>query len=97
MWVNDGDPAGYGRYVQQRAFAVIKEYIDADMMLPTKLTGADPEYYASIKATLQKLEDDAFTKIIMGAPIEEFDAFVENWYRLGGQRATDEINEIYNK
>jgi len=45
-------------------------------------------------ATLTKMEYETFTKIIMGAaPIEEFDKFVENWYKLGGEQMTNEVNE----
>lgn len=47
-------------------------------------------------ATLKKMQDEAFTKIIMGkAPIDEFDRFVEQWKKLGGEQITAEINEWY--
>ncbi|MFC5653243.1 extracellular solute-binding protein [Paenibacillus solisilvae] len=46
-------------------------------------------------ATLQKMRDVAFTKIITGAPIEEFDQFVESWNKSGGEQITKEVNDWY--
>ena len=79
------------------SYSVIKNYVDEDRILLSELRGADPAGYAQVKSTLQKQEDEAFTKIIMGAPIEEFDTFVETWKKLGGEAATEEINVTFNK
>lgn len=47
-------------------------------------------------ASLQTMRDEAFIKIIMGsASIDTFDKFVEDFYRLGGEQATKEVNEWY--
>jgi len=49
-------------------------------------------------ATLEKLETETFTRIITGdAPIEEFDKFVEQWNKLGGDQITKELNEWHKK
>jgi putative aldouronate transport system substrate-binding protein len=46
-------------------------------------------------ATLKKLEDETFLKIIMGiAPVESFDEFVKQWKSLGGDQITAEVDEI---
>lgn len=42
---------------------------------------------------LGELKDEVYTKIIMGAPIEEFDAFVAQWKELGGEQIIQELNE----
>lgn len=43
-------------------------------------------------AHLQKLEQETMIQIVMGEKsIDEFDAFVEQWYAMGGQEITDEI------
>jgi putative aldouronate transport system substrate-binding protein len=43
-------------------------------------------------ATLKKLEDEAFLKIIMGvAPVSSFDDFVKNWKAQGGDQITAEV------
>jgi putative aldouronate transport system substrate-binding protein len=44
-------------------------------------------------AYLQKIEEEAFAKIIMGEPLSLFDDFVENWMSGGGADITVEVNE----
>jgi putative aldouronate transport system substrate-binding protein len=100
VWKDSKDPAGFGRYSQMGpdgAYEIARIYADDDRIMITELRGSDPEGFASVKATLEKLEDDAFTKIIMGNSIDEFDDFVASWNKLGGEAATKEINDIYNK
>jgi putative aldouronate transport system substrate-binding protein len=46
-------------------------------------------------AILTDLEKQTFLKITMNeASIDEFDVFVEQWHALGGEAATQEINDI---
>lgn len=42
--------------------------------------------------SLQPMEDEVITKVIMGEPIETFDQFVENWYKMGGTEIVREVN-----
>ncbi|MCC3373547.1 extracellular solute-binding protein [Cohnella sp. REN36] len=43
-------------------------------------------------ATLQKLENETFLKIIVGdEPVDKFDDFVKDWKRLGGDQITQEV------
>ncbi|TDL69367.1 extracellular solute-binding protein [Paenibacillus amylolyticus] len=45
---------------------------------------------------LQKMQMEAFTKIIYGqAPVDSFDQFVEKWKSSGGDTITKEVNEWY--
>lgn len=49
-------------------------------------------------ANLKKLEDETFMKIIMGsAPLDEFDNFVEEWKKQGGDIITTEVDEAVKK
>jgi putative aldouronate transport system substrate-binding protein len=43
-------------------------------------------------ANLRKLEDEAFLKIIFGAPIDTFDTFVKAWKAQGGDTITKEVD-----
>jgi putative aldouronate transport system substrate-binding protein len=48
------------------------------------------------QATLDKLELETVTRIITGeSSIDEWDNYLEQWYALGGQQITDEINAWY--
>ena len=47
-------------------------------------------------AELTKLRDEAYISIITGdKPLDSFDAFVEEWRRLGGEQLEKEANEWY--
>ncbi|MBB6670111.1 extracellular solute-binding protein [Cohnella nanjingensis] len=47
-------------------------------------------------ATLSKIQNETFLKIIMGKEsIDEFDKFVDQWKKLGGDQLTKEVNEWY--
>ena len=49
------------------------------------------------KISLDKTMQETFVNIIMGEPIDKFDSFVADWYKLGGESITAEVNEWYSK
>ena len=47
---------------------------------------------------LEDLEKQAYLKIITGEePIDYFDDFVDRWYKEGGRKITDEVQNEINK
>jgi putative aldouronate transport system substrate-binding protein len=47
---------------------------------------------------LDKMKNELFTKIILGtASIDQFDKFVEDWKKNGGDEITKEVNDWYAK
>ncbi|WP_339223701.1 extracellular solute-binding protein [Paenibacillus sp. FSL W7-1332] len=46
---------------------------------------------------LDKLMQETFTKIVMGASLDEFDKFVQSWKSLGGDQITQEVNDWYGQ
>lgn len=49
-------------------------------------------------AKLTKLENETFTKMIMGSqPVDDFEKFVEQWKNDGGDEITKEVNDWYQK
>jgi len=46
-------------------------------------------------STLQDLEIQTFTKIIMGNSLDDFDKYVKDWKSLGGDAITQEVNDWY--
>lgn len=49
-------------------------------------------------ATLSKLEEETFTKIMLGEESPDaFDSFVDQWYALGGEDIIDELNEMLGR
>lgn len=89
--------ANWMMYGPNGGLAVINEYVKNNHVVTDKYYGASTDGMAEYNATLDKLALETFTKIILGsAPIDEFDSYVENWYKLGGQQITDEVNEWLN-
>jgi putative aldouronate transport system substrate-binding protein len=77
------------------SLSVINGYLANEAFLVDAFYGAATTTMAEKSVTLDKLELETFTEIIMGADIAKFDEFVENWKTLGGLMITDEVNEWY--
>lgn len=79
-------------------FRALEEYKANDQLINEAFAGAPTKTMVERLATLEKMEKEVFVKIIMGAaPIEEFDKFVSDWNKLGGEEITKEVNEWYNQ
>jgi putative aldouronate transport system substrate-binding protein len=58
--------------------------------------GANSEAMQSKGALLNKLESEAYLKIIYGEkPLEYFDEFVKEWKTNGGDQVTEDVNKWY--
>jgi len=78
---------------QYFGFEVTMDNYTGDRLLMTAF-GGQTQTMTDKWATLDKLEKEMFTKIIMGAAsVDEFDTFVEDWNKLGGEKILQEINE----
>lgn len=63
-----------------------------------KFYGAPTPTMVEKREILNRKRDEIFLKIIMNqVPIDEFDKFVEEWKKLGGDDITKEVNEWYAK
>lgn len=94
-----GDKSQWGWekiYGVNGVYNVLKQYKANNSFISEKFVGAPTKTMAERKATLDKYEKEVFIKIIMGAaPIDEFDKFVSDWNKLGGEAITKEVNEWY--
>ncbi len=78
----------------QGSYSVIDYYDKNGLGVYNQYQGAATPTMSDKLVSLQKIQDETFTKIIMGqAPITEFDKFVSDWKRLGGDAITKEVNE----
>ncbi|MGF7030804.1 putative aldouronate transport system substrate-binding protein [Paenibacillus mucilaginosus] len=74
--------------------AVIKHYRDNNLVVMNEFIYAPTKTMSSKQATLDKLRAETFLKIIYGdLPVDDFDKFVENWKKLGGDQITEEVNK----
>lgn len=75
--------------------SVIQGYNDNGNVVVDEFYGSATQTMSEKLSTLQKQQLTDFTAIIMGKSIDEFDTFVENWNKLGGEKMTNEVNEWY--
>lgn len=88
---------GYAAVFGQNGSQSILEQVDKNnLMIFNEFYGAPTQTQLDKGATLTKIQDETFLKIIMGkAPVDEFDKFVTQWNKLGGEQITKEVNEWY--
>ncbi|MCU6713032.1 extracellular solute-binding protein [Paenibacillus sp. J5C_2022] len=92
-----GDLNFYGETYQsgpEGAMVVLQQLTDEGKVIAEGYGGAPTDTMGEKRATLDKMETETFTKIIYGAlPLDQFDKFVEDWKKLGGDQITQEVNE----
>jgi putative aldouronate transport system substrate-binding protein len=87
---------GYARvFGEDGSFRIMDQYVKDKAFMMNAFYGADTATQAAKGSSLLKLETETFTKIILGAPIEEFDKFVESVAKLGAADIEKEVNEWY--
>ncbi len=96
----NGDTTQWGWeriYGKEGAFKYMMQYRDNGQLLTDAFVGAPTKTMSEKKTTLEKMEKEVFVKIIMGSvSIDEFDKFVTDWNKLGGEQMTKEVNEWYD-
>jgi len=75
----------------------ILEGILEDRGMLNRFYGTPTPTMAEKMPTLQTMEVEMITKIIMGGSIDLFDKFVEDWYKLGGTEIVNEVNSWVEK
>lgn len=78
------------------SLTVIKQYQTDGKIVADKFAGAPTESMTEKKATLDKQQLTDYSAIIMGDSVDEFENFVKNWLKLGGEDITNEVNEWYS-
>lgn len=85
----------YGKSGPNSSGKVIAGYIENNHFQPEKFTTNPTATMVQRFPNLLKLEDQMISKIILGGSLDEFDAFVDQWQKLGGADITKEVNEWY--
>lgn len=80
------------------SFSVVSKYNANKQGKYSEFVGAATPTMAERMSTLKKMQDATFTKIIMGEiGIDEFDKFVTDWKKQGGEAIEKEVNDWYSK
>ncbi len=77
------------------SWSVIDHYNRQNSFIRNEFYASPTETMVSKNSILNKKELEVFTEIIKGAPIENFDKFIIEWKKLGGEQLTREINDWY--
>lgn len=98
-WRNDKNPDGWTQdriFGENSSFAVIEQYVNSGNYLVNKFYGTPTDSMSKYMSTLEAMEAEVFTSIVMGEDISAFDNYVEKFFSLGGQKITEEVNAWYN-
>lgn len=99
-WIDNQDPDSLGQYSQVSAegsYGVMKPFVDNEWYVRTAFKGISTDTMVQKMSSLDAMQNETFTKIIMGEDIAAYDNFVEQWSSLGGADITREMNELYGK
>ncbi|MDR6721785.1 putative aldouronate transport system substrate-binding protein [Paenibacillus amylolyticus] len=91
----EGLMSGWGwkqTYGPTGAFSIADTYDQNGQLLNDEFTGGITDTMIDRQTILRDLQLEAYMNIILGSPIEEFDQFVQNWRKLGGDEITSEVN-----
>lgn len=99
-WREEKDPSCVGYALQfggeESGVGIASRIIGEDRVLLSGLWGAMPSEMMRYDSGLNDILLEGFTRIIMGAEeVDYFDTLIAQWYAAGGQRVTDEVNELY--
>lgn len=97
-WRNDKNPDGWTQdriFGEKSSFAVIEQYVNSGNYITNKFYGTPTDSMNKYMSTLEAMEAEVFTSIIMGEDISAFDKYVEDFYKLGGTAITEEVNAWY--
>lgn len=92
MWFSDRT------FGPEGSFSVIDHYFKNKQFKFNAYYGAATPTMVEKQATLQKMQDEVITRIIMGAAsVSDYDKFIAEWKKLGGDKITEEVNDWYAK
>jgi putative aldouronate transport system substrate-binding protein len=91
--MDSGNNDYYMQYHQVKAFQVLVNEYPLDRLVRTAFGGVTETMSAKM-GILSNYLTEMFTKIIMGEePLDAFDTAINEWYRMGGDIITQEVND----
>ncbi|WP_054955741.1 extracellular solute-binding protein [Paenibacillus dakarensis] len=94
----DGDKSmwNYAKiFGPEGSLGVLNHYVNEGLLLPDAYQGIPTSTMVKRNSTVGDLMQQTYMNIVQGEPIDSFDAFVENWKKLGGDEITKEVNDWY--
>lgn len=91
----DGDRSMKGRYICQTMSYPLIDSLYEQELLVAAYNGPLTENMTLYQETLNAELNTAMIKVIMGEDISVWEKGVEDWYKNGGNKITEEVNEFY--
>jgi len=86
----------WGQYSLTGSMPIINDiYVPGNMLIQSVVGGVQPDSLVNNASILEKITLQAFTEIIMGADVNEFDKYVQDWLAAGGQQVLDDLDRLY--
>lgn len=85
----------YSRVAKDGGMGLTEKVREEGLYVMNEFYGSFTETMLTNQGVLDTMRDEVFHRIITGAPIEEFDKFVNDWEKMGGETITQEVNEWY--
>ncbi|TYP78957.1 extracellular solute-binding protein [Paenibacillus methanolicus] len=82
----------FSRAAKDGGWGLTRQIKESGAFVHNEFYGLPTKTQVDKGAQLDKLMLESFTKIIMGAPLDEYDQFVASWKALGGDQITEEVN-----
>ncbi|UVI29431.1 extracellular solute-binding protein [Paenibacillus spongiae] len=90
--------AQFGAFGPDGSLDLVQQIIDNDLVKQTLFNSAPTPTMVEKMSALNKLQLETYTKIIMGvSSADDFDKFVSDWKKFGGDKITQEVNDWYAK
>lgn len=87
----------YSRIAEDGGFGLTEKVRNEKLYTMNEFYGSYTPTMITSQGILDTLRDEVYHRIITGAPIEEFDKFVNDWHKMGGDQITNEVNDWYAK
>ena len=85
----------YSRVAKDGGMGLTERVRNENLYTMNEFYGSYTDTMITTQGTLDTLRDEVYHRIITGAPIEEFDKFVQDWAKMGGDTITKEVNDWY--
>ncbi|MDQ1908994.1 extracellular solute-binding protein [Paenibacillus sp. GD4] len=79
------------------SLSLVDKYVNEKLLQIDEFYGLPTDNMVEKSGPMSDLANETFTKIILGDSIDNFDKFVADWNKLGGESITNEVNEWYAK
>ncbi|GAA3404733.1 hypothetical protein ACFFNY_27445 [Paenibacillus hodogayensis] len=91
-----GDASQWGTYKvfgPEGSLSLTEKIVKNNSMYPDQYFSIPTDLMVQRSSTLSDLLNETYMKIILGDPLDTFDAMVQKWNQLGGEQMTKQVNE----